>query len=123
MKKLLLIIVLISSLFTWQSCQYDWIEEEPVITPDTVSFSGDLIPIFNAGCNSSVCHGKGGTPPDLTPDNAYTSLFEENQIDLAVPENSVLYKKMAPGGSMNKYTSPGDPDVVLKWIQQGALDN
>ena len=122
MKKILLILAIFTSLVTWQSCQYDWIEEEPV--PDSVSFAVDIIPAFNnGGCNSTVCHGTGGIPPDLTAANAYTSLFAENQIDLAVPENSILYKKMATGGSMNKYTSLGDADLVLKWIQQGALNN
>lgn len=121
MKKILLIFTILFGLVTWQSCQYDWVEEEPV--PDSVSFIVDIIPIFNTGCNASVCHGSGGQKPELTTENAYTSLFEENQIDLAVPENSTLYKKMATGGSMNKYTSLGDPDLVLKWIQQGALNN
>jgi hypothetical protein len=121
MKKILLIIAIFAGLMAWQSCQYDWIEEEPV--PESVSLAVDIIPIFISGCNSSVCHGSGGVKPDLTAENAYTSLFEENQIDLTVPENSILYKKMATGGSMNKYTSLGDSDLVLKWIQQGALNN
>jgi hypothetical protein len=106
-----------------QSCDYAWVEEEPVEVPETVSFSNDIIPIFERGCNAGVCHGSGGVIPELTPDNAYTSLFDNNQIDLNVPENSILYTKMAPGGSMNKYTEAGDIEFVLAWIQQGALDN
>lgn len=106
-----------------QSCEYEWIETEPVVVPDTVSFTTDILPIFDRGCDASVCHGKGGTPPDLTAENAYASLFAENQIDLAAPENSILYVKMAPGGSMNKYTELGEPELVLKWIQLGAPNN
>jgi hypothetical protein len=123
MKKLLLIISVFTIVIAWQSCQYEWIEEEPIVVPDTVSFTADIIPIFNTGCNASVCHGAGGEAPELTPENAYTSLFAENTIDVATPENSVLYKKVNTGGSMNKYSQPGDPELILKWIQQGALNN
>ncbi len=123
MKKTLLILAIFAGILAWQSCQYDWIEEEPVNTPDSVSFTVNIIPIFERGCNASVCHGNGGEAPELTVENAYTSLFAENEIDVAVPENSNLYKKINTGGSMNKYTEPGDTELVLKWIQQGALNN
>lgn len=127
MKKILLILTIFAGFMAWQSCAYDWIDEEPAdpndTIPDTISFSAEIIPLFEKGCNAGVCHGTGGVAPDLTRENAYTSLFDNNQIDIAVPENSILYVKMAPGGSMNKYTSPKDPDKVLEWIQQGALDN
>lgn len=123
MKKILLIVALFAGFMAWQSCEYDWIETEPIIVPDTVSFANDIIPIFERGCNVSVCHGNGGVAPELTAENAFTSLIAENQIDPVTPENSILYVKVASGGSMNKYTKPGDPEIILKWIQQGALDN
>lgn len=123
MKKYTLILILFAGFLAWQSCEYEWIETEAPVIPDTVSFANDIIPIFERGCNAGVCHGQGGIPPILTADQAYTSLFEENQIDLNTPENSILYTKMASGGSMNKYTEPGEPELVLKWIQQGAMDN
>jgi len=127
MKKVLLILALFAGFMAWQSCEYEWIEQEPPdpndTTPKVVSFSAEIIPIFERGCNASVCHASGGVSPDLTPANAYQSLFDENQIDLTTPENSTLYKKMATGGSMNKYTEFGEPQLVLKWIQQGALNN
>jgi len=126
MKKILLILALFAGFMAWQSCEYEWIEQEPPDPNDTntvISFSTDIVPIFERGCNASVCHASGAVPPDLTRENAYQSLFDENQIDLATPENSILYTKMATGGSMNKYTEYGEPDKVLKWIQQGALNN
>jgi hypothetical protein len=93
-----------------------------------VSFSGDLIPLFNASCNMSGCHAKGGQKPDLTPDNAYTSLTNGGYIDVTNPENSSVYlwltgKKgtpMPPGGPSNP---SGINDYMLAWIQQGALNN
>ena len=123
MKKILLILAIFAGFLAWQSCEYEWIEKELIIVPDSVSFTTDIIPIFERGCNVSVCHGAGGVSPELTAENAFTSLFAENLIDLAVPENSMLYLKIAPGGSMNNYSKSGDPEIILKWIQEGALNN
>jgi hypothetical protein len=124
MKKALLILAIFTSLIAWQSCQYEWLDPVDYVPPppgDTTSFSLEVVPIFTESCTS--CHGTGGIAPDLTPANAYADLFAENMIDVAVPENSVLYIKMATGGSMNKYTKVGDPEIVLQWIKEGALNN
>jgi hypothetical protein len=123
MKKLILLIVTFLGIMTWQSCQYDWINPVDPDIPDIVSYSADIQPIFDRSCNNAGCHATGGTSPDLTPANSYADLFAENLIDQATPENSVLYKKCASGGSMYKYTEPGDPEIILKWIQDGALNN
>ena len=124
MKNFILILTLFAGFLVWQSCEYDWIESEPVIIPDSVSFATDIMPLFKGSCDAGVCHGKGGKAPELTDENAYTSLTTGGFVDLGTPENSIIYTKMAPGGSMNKYLqSAGDPQLVLKWIQDGALDN
>lgn len=123
MKKLILLIITFIGIFSWQSCQYDWLDPIDPDIPDVVSFAVDIQPIFDRSCNNAGCHATGGTSPDLTPANAYADLFAENTIDLAAPENSVLYKKCASGGSMNKYTMPGDAEIILTWIQDGALNN
>jgi hypothetical protein len=123
MKKIILLIITLIGIMSWQSCQYEWLDPIDPEVPDVVSFSVNIQPIFDRSCNNAGCHASGGTSPDLTPANAYADLFAENMIDLATPENSILYKKCASGGSMNKYTEPGDPDIILKWIQQGALNN
>ncbi|MBW6460140.1 MAG: hypothetical protein K0B08_06155 [Bacteroidales bacterium] len=124
MKNITLLAICFLSVLTWQSCQYDWIDPIEPDIPEVVSFSGDIIPIFNnRNCNSSSCHAAGAVPPDLTPANAYNDLFARNHINLATPENSKLYTKCAPGGSMNKYCQPGDWEIMLKWIREGALNN
>lgn len=123
MKKLILLTFSLLTIFSWQSCQYEWVDPIDPVIPDVVSFSGDVIPIFNRACNMGGCHSAGGIPPDLTPANAYADLFAKNQVNLSNPESSVLYVKCAPGGSMNKFCSPGDPEIMLKWIQEGALNN
>jgi hypothetical protein len=121
MKKFILLIVTLIGIISWQSCQYEWVDPIDTVTPDVVSFSANVVPIFTAGCTG--CHSTGGTPPDLTPANAYADLFARNLIDLATPENSKIYIEIAPGGSMNKYAKVGDSDITLKWIQQGAPNN
>jgi hypothetical protein len=123
MRKLIFILTLFAGFTLWQSCEYDWVETEPINTPDTVSFSHDIIPIFERGCNAGVCHGDGGIAPILTSAEAFSALTTGGYIDTATPENSGIYVEMADGGSMNKYTAYGEPELVLKWIQQGALNN
>jgi hypothetical protein len=123
MKKSILLIISLLAVMGWQSCQYDWVDPIDPVIPDVVSFSADIIPIFNRSCNNVGCHAAGGVAPDLSPANAWADLFAEEQIDLAVPENSILYKKCATGGSMAKYTQAGDAEIILKWIQEGALNN
>jgi hypothetical protein len=123
MKKFILLIITMLSIMTWQSCQYEWIDPIDTVIPDVVSFAGDIQPIFDRSCNSTGCHATGGVAPDLTPANAYSDLFAKNQVDLTNPANSTLYTKCAAGGSMAKFTQPGDADLILKWIEQGALNN
>jgi hypothetical protein len=123
MKKFILLIITLIGFLSWQACQYEWVEPAQIVIPEVVSFSANVIPIFNGGCNASGCHATGGTAPDLTPANAYASLFANNLVDKATPENSKFYKEVKTGGGMNKYTKPGDSDMILKWIQQGAQNN
>ncbi len=123
MKKIILLIITMLSIMTWQSCQYEWIDPIDTVIPDVVSFAGDIQPIFDRSCNSTGCHATGGVAPDLSPANAYNDLIAKNQINLANPAGSILYTKCATGGSMAKFTKPGDADLILKWIEQGALNN
>jgi len=123
MKKLVLCIFMLAGILSFQSCQYEWIDPIDTVIPDVVSFAGDIQPIFDRSCNSTGCHATGGIAPDLTPANAYSDLFAKSQIDVANPANSKLYMKCADGGSMAKFTKPGDADLILKWIEQGALSN
>lgn len=107
-------------------CKYDEILPPP--PPDQVSFSNDIIPIFNQSCNTSGCHrgGSADFAPDLTAANAYNALGEGGFIDTITPENSLLYRwmngqegvPMPPDGVNSFYNA-----TVLKWMEQGALDN
>lgn len=117
--------VLALAAIIFSSCEYEWIyPEKPPVVTDTVSFSQDVIPIFNNGCNTGVCHGAGAIPPDLTETNAYSSLLNGGYVDNVTPEASIIYTCLLPGGSMNVYVkNPDDPTTILGWIQQGAQNN
>jgi hypothetical protein len=121
MKKIILMMIALAGLAFLQSCQYEWVDPIDSVVPDNVSFSADIIPIFNSSCVG--CHKTGGTAPDLSAANAYNSLINGGFVNTATPESSEIYIETAPGGGMNTYAKPGDSDVILKWIQQGALNN
>lgn len=122
------LLILLSSFAFLSGCYKDRtviLESGPEITR-TVSFSNDIIPIFNKSCNLSGCHTKSGQVPDLTPANAFKSLTIGNYIDHNNAINSLLYLKLTgkkgtpmPVTGINKdYNS-----LVIAWIKQGAKNN
>lgn len=128
MKRILqlsLIAGVISLLGSMTSCEKDYLV--PIVSelPDSASFSGNIIPIFDAHCNSSGCHNTGGIAPDLTKENAYNDLLLYSMVDTLNPESSILYARMATGKPMppSGYLKGGEPELVLLWIQQGAKNN
>ena len=111
--------ILLSGLY---SCTYETIIPAEPEVPEDVSFELNVIPIFNSSCNSSGCHNKGGIAPDLSPDNAYTSLTFFGYVDIDAPESSTLYEEINTG-SMKGFATDQDRAIILKWIEQGALNN
>ena len=119
------LLILITILYT--SCSYDQHlpEEEPVVT-DTVFFADDILPIFNASCNTAGCHSTGNVVPDLTPGNAYNSLISGGYIDVDTPDNSELLQWMRGNRDLSMPLDGPDPEynsLVLAWITQGAKNN
>ncbi|MEQ9415163.1 MAG: hypothetical protein RIF39_15115 [Cyclobacteriaceae bacterium] len=104
------------------SCTYETIEPKEQEVPTDISFNDNVIPIFNGVCNNSGCHSSGGIPPNLTPGNAFIGLTFFGYIDIDAPEESEIYKKITTG-SMEEYATDQDRAIILKWIEQGALDN
>jgi hypothetical protein len=119
------LLILIAILYT--SCSYDQHlpEEEPVVT-DTVFFADDILPIFNASCNTAGCHSTGNVVPDLAPGNAYNSLINGGYIDVDTPDNSELLQWMRGNRGLSMPLDGPDPEynsLVLAWITQGAKNN
>jgi hypothetical protein len=116
------VLLLFTIILLWiSSCaNYERPGEEPI---QDVSFSEDLIPFFETSCAYAGCHNTGGIPPDLTEDFAYASLTNGGYIDTDNPEQSLLYTKISEGGSMERYSTPRDTQMVLQWIIEGAENN
>jgi hypothetical protein len=92
----------------------------------TVSFSSDIVTLFNNSCNTSGCHSAGGKAPDLTVSNAYNALVLGNYINKEDPQSSSLYLWMTgkkgtpmPVSGINKDYNA----LVLAWLKQGAQNN
>jgi hypothetical protein len=107
-------------------CTKDFYVIPEVEITGPVSFTDDVLPIFNNSCNSDGCHNTGGIPPDLSPANAFTNLFLYNVVDTLNPEMSSLYlamntasDPMPPSGLLD----PVEIATVLAWIKQGAINN
>ena len=108
------------------SCEKDAFAPEPYVAPcdtcgvDTVFYSTDIQPFFDASCVG--CHPSSWAP-DLTPGLSYDALINGGYIDTANAISSKLYVKIAPGGSMESYSTTANTKMTLEWINQGALNN
>ena len=86
-----------------------------------ISFATDIqTAIFTAKCIG--CHNAGGSASFLvlTEGDAFNSINNATYIDLGAPSQSLIYTY--PLSHYASYSS-GEADNVLKWIEQGALDN
>ena len=119
----LIFIIMVSFTFI-VSCEYDFIQPERVVVPESVTFSGDIIPIFNESCNFSGCHVAGFTFVDLSPQNAYKDLFQKGLINIGEPDQSILYTKLIEtNGTHTDRSSPTQQATILEWITKGAKNN
>ena len=114
-----------------ESCVYDFIASNDLGTDDTtgttdtltVSFATQIQPIFNNNCIS--CHKSGGPSPNLTSGSAYSQINRSKYINITSPSQSLLYRRLAPGGgySGHKKVTDAQAALVLSWIKQGAKNN
>ena len=108
------------------SCTFDQVEPERAEpddpNADPISFSADIQPIFTSKCIS--CH-----PPtqnlDLTAGNAYGQITQPKYMDLANPDQSLIYTYPNPNSATHSYRKYSSKEVadLLKWIQEGAQNN
>jgi hypothetical protein len=128
MKKSILIImslVLTSVMLT--SCYKDMIHPgaDPNGPPQQVTFSGDIIPIFDKSCNSSGCHDAiPSKKPALSPDKAYNALMNGGYVNTIVPANSPLYLSVKNNSMpISTVLSASEKQKILDWIRLGAPNN
>ena len=99
--------------------------QDPSAPPQAVSFSGDLVPLFEANCATSGCHD--AVPahrPSLTAANAFNAIISGGYVNTLVPASSVLYGEiksgsMPPTGALKA----SDAQKILDWIRNGAPNN
>ena len=124
-----LVFIFIILMGLMSSCQYDTLVK-PIIPPpnpsETISFSKDILPIFNDNSNCTSCHYTGGQFPDLTYRHAYSSITDLGLVDLSNPKSSIIYQvpnlENNSSHTWKKYTDV-QAQYVLQWIKQGALNN
>ena len=92
-----------------------------------MSFSKDIIPIFEAKCNASACHGSGGKAPNLTAPQVYNALNGGSYLKPNDPDNSLLMMwlngKKSPVMPIGSGTDQEINAKIYAWIKQGALNN
>lgn len=127
MKRIKKLIFLIITGIAISSCTYDFIKEDttPIDPNAQVSFSQQILPIFNTNNNCTSCHKPGATSPDYTAANAFASIMNNSVVNTAAPASSLLYTVPAPTTGTHtwkKYTA-NQAQLILLWIQQGAKNN
>ena len=109
------------------SCYKDIIPPgaDPNGPPQFVSFTGDLVPIFNRSCNTSGCHDAiPSKNPALTADKAYNALINGGYVNTLVPSNSAIYLSVKDNSMPVGSTIPAtDKQKILDWIRNGAPNN
>ncbi len=125
MKRGKLAMVLVAVMLTAVACHYDWIAaDETVVDPgQEVSFAVSILPIFSENC--TACHKAGKVSPDLTAGNAFNQINTSRYINTGSPEQSLIYRAVAPGLSSpgHKTITASQAALLLAWISQGAKNN
>lgn len=88
-------------------------------TVDTVYFTTQVLPVFQNNCSS--CHHF-GTDPDFQSPEIYNILINGHYLNVADPENSNLFYLPDPGHA-DDYLTAAEHVLIVKWIEQGALEN
>jgi hypothetical protein len=126
----IVMLVIISSI-TIFSCTYEKAKlYKECVLPSTVSFNRDIVPIFNANCNTTGCHTSASNAGNLNLETAaaYAELMHHGSgyVDTLNPEFSILYSQlisisnpMPPMGKLDDCKIK----LILKWIQQKAKNN
>lgn len=124
-KRLLGLLILTGTLlFLLSACEYDYIvpappEAPPSATADTLCYTIDIQPFFDAKCAS--CHPS-VYKPDLTAGKSYNALISGGYVPDTIPTNSLLYNKCKTG-TMASYTSEAEAKLLFNWITFGAKVN
>jgi len=128
-------LLLLGILVFWISgCKHD-----PVISPatqptisthcnaDTVYFQNEILPLLVSNCATSGCHNNQSHKHGIVLVD-YATVMNTGEINLSNPSSSKIYEAII-GSDEKMPPSPATPltseqtNKVLKWIEQGALNN
>jgi mono/diheme cytochrome c family protein len=135
-----LTIPLLSGVLATAGCS-DWGDPDdddagPTMPPsETVSFAGDVQPIFDGSC--VACHGPSGNAGlDLRPGVSHGNLVGVQaaqsplaRVEPGDPAASWLHLKLTGQQDVGTAMPPGDPlagdrlDLIRTWIDEGAANN
>lgn len=124
MKKLFVLLLLGTvPAIVFFSCKHD-----PVLPEHEVSFSQEIMPIIQMGCQHAGCHGDSlNTMPRLT---TYENVISFGQIVPGKPYESELYKRIIETDDEERMPKPPyaplnerNQKLIYIWIAQGAKNN
>jgi hypothetical protein len=129
MKFRLLILTICLSPVLFFSCESSYIrlndagtflkDTTDTVAIDTVHFSTEILSVIQSNCGP--CHFA-GTNPDFESADLYNNLINGNYLNLANPENSTFFTLPDPGHA-DDYLTAEQHVLIVKWIEQGALNN
>lgn len=102
-------------IFFCYGCEKENITPKTSAPTGTISFKNDIVPILQANCVS--CHNSSGPSPNIA-NNPYENL--QPYINKSSPTSSQVYVEISSG--MGNLSSTQEQEI-LKWIEQGALNN
>ena len=93
--------------------------------PDPVSYSKEIQPIWDNYCID--CHHILDSDIKLVSSRSYNQLIDKDFVDLENPDTSIIYQVLKTGEMPPDDDDPAPTEeelqLILKWIQQGALNN
>lgn len=124
MKKLYVFCVLVSiPAILLFSCKH-----EPVLPEHQVSFSEEVLPIIQMGCQHSGCHGDSLNQEFKLVD--YDDVMENGDVKAGNPQDSKLYEVITTETGEDRmprepYARLSDRNIsmIYIWIAQGAQNN
>jgi len=102
------------------ACEYETIVPGEINIDGPVSFSEDIAPVLDQQC--SGCHS-GATSPDLRLEKSWSELNTNNLVNTGSPADSKLVNKIESGHGTSGNLTALEKAMILRWIEEGALDN
>lgn len=115
------LLVMLFTMLLLTGCYFDVMVEERIVETSDISFSDDIIPIFQSSCIS--CHDGIVAYPLLIENYAYESLWSGNYINVDDAKSCMLIKKIQEDHPFEGAVTNTEMEKIILWIEQGASNN